>query len=141
MVVRLRLQRFGRKNRPFYRVVAADSRSPRDGKFLEIVGTYDPITSKDGVKEVRFDSQKVRYWLSVGAQPSRRVGWLLGNFGLLPVQPHRVFGPSAVPKKEQRQEFSTLVNVAHQIKANSTPYILAVLNTGGLKSLWKRLVK
>ncbi|CAM9533621.1 unnamed protein product [Heterosigma akashiwo] len=149
MVVRLRLQRFGRKDRPFYRVVAADSRSPRDGKFLEIVGTYNPITSKEGVKEVRLNGEKVRYWLSVGAQPSKRVEWLLGGFGLLPAPPQRPFGQSSVPKKErQGASFSTLaLPSTHMFAAAATGSVPTStlgclynsLNTNGLKIFWNRI--
>ena len=89
MTVRIRLARHGRKNRPFYRIVVADARMPRDGRHIEIVGTYNPIASSDGTKEVRFKSDRIKYWLSVGAQPSDRVGWLFGKFGLLPELPNR----------------------------------------------------
>ena len=73
MVVRIRLARFGRRNRPFYRIVVADARSPRDGRHIENIGTYDPIPGKDGIKEVRIKSDRVRYWMQCGAQPSSRV--------------------------------------------------------------------
>mmetsp|Transcript_12289 Transcript_12289/g.14298 ORF Transcript_12289/g.14298 Transcript_12289/m.14298 type:complete len:105 (+) Transcript_12289:122-436(+) len=101
MPVRLRLQRFGRTHRPFYRMVAADSRAPRDGKFLEIVGTYNPIATKDGIKEIRLKTDRLRYWLSVGAQPSDRVSWILGKFGVLPPPPPRVSLQKMIPKKDR----------------------------------------
>ncbi len=66
-MVKLRLQRFGANKKPFYRIVAADSRSPRDGKFLEIVGTYNPITNP---ATVTVDAEKVNKWLANGAQPT-----------------------------------------------------------------------
>ena len=66
-MVKLRLQRFGAHKKPFYRIVAADSRSPRDGKFLEIVGTYNPITNP---ATVSVDAEKVNKWLANGAQPT-----------------------------------------------------------------------
>ena len=78
MVVRLRLQRFGRTHSPFYRMVAANAKAPRDGKFLEIVGTYNPIANKKtGVKEIRLKTDRLKYWLSVGAQPSEMVSKLI----------------------------------------------------------------
>jgi small subunit ribosomal protein S16 len=67
MVVRLRLQRFGRTHAPFYRMVAANARTPRDGKFLEVVGTYNPIANKHGMKEIRLKEDRLKYWLGVGA--------------------------------------------------------------------------
>lgn len=74
MAVHLRLQRFGAKKRPFYRIVAADSRSKRDGRFLEQVGTYDPM--KDPA-EIRLKTDRVDYWLSVGARPTDTVASLI----------------------------------------------------------------
>lgn len=74
MAVRLRLMRMGKKKQPTYRVVAADARSPRDGRFIEIVGTYNPRTEPS---EITIDKAKVVHWLSVGAQPTERVQKLL----------------------------------------------------------------
>lgn len=87
MVVRLRFQRFGRTHAPFYRLVAAHHKAPRDGKFLEVLGTYNPIANRHGVKEVRLQVDRLQYWLSVGAQPSQRAAWILGKFGILPPLP------------------------------------------------------
>ena len=70
MAVKLRLQRHGSKKRPFYRLVAADSKSPRDGRYLEIIGTYDPTKEPVAVK---IDEEKAKKWLSVGAQPTNTV--------------------------------------------------------------------
>jgi len=89
MVVRIRLQRFGRTHAPFYRMVAANARAPRDGKFLEILGTYNPIANKAGMKEIRLKEDRLKYWLGVGAQPSDRVSWILGKFGILPPPPRK----------------------------------------------------
>lgn len=74
MSVKLRLSRAGARKRPFYRIVAADTRSPRDGRFLEKLGTYDPLTEK-GTLVVKRD--RVDYWLGVGAQPTETVARLL----------------------------------------------------------------
>lgn len=74
MAVHLRLTRQGAKKAPFYRVVAADSRSPRDGRFLEHIGVYDP--TREPV-EIRFDEARLAHWLSVGAVPSQTVGELI----------------------------------------------------------------
>lgn len=78
MAVKLRLKRMGSKARPFYRIVAADSRSPRDGRFIEIVGTYDPI-AKDS--QVKVDEEKVMAWLKNGAQPTDTVRNILSSTG------------------------------------------------------------
>mmetsp|Transcript_5761 Transcript_5761/g.6618 ORF Transcript_5761/g.6618 Transcript_5761/m.6618 type:complete len:106 (+) Transcript_5761:183-500(+) len=90
MVVAIRLARFGRKNFPFYRVTVADSRCKRDGRHLEVVGHYDPIPGNDGHKHIALNFERIRYWLSVGAQPSERVAKLLAQVGLLPKPPVRM---------------------------------------------------
>ena len=79
MAVKLRLTRVGSKKNPIYRVVVADSRSPRDGKFIEIVGRYNPQTEPSTIE---FDEQKVKDWLSKGAQPSGAVARLLKAKGV-----------------------------------------------------------
>ena len=78
MAVVLRMTRRGAKKKPFYRIVAADSRSPRDGKFLEMLGTYDPLKSKNNIK---IDSEKVASWIKKGAKPSETVASLLKKKG------------------------------------------------------------
>lgn len=80
MAVKLRLKRQGAKQRPFYRIVAADSRSPRDGRFIEIIGTYNPIPEK---YEVKIDEEKALYWLNNGAQPTDTVRSLLRKNGIM----------------------------------------------------------
>lgn len=76
MTVRIRLQRHGAKKRPFYRVVAADQRAPRDGRFIELLGTYDPLQDPP---VVRLKKERVDYWLGVGAQPSETAHYLIGK--------------------------------------------------------------
>ena len=80
MAVKLRLKRMGAKQRPFYRIVAADARSPRDGRFLETVGTYNPITNP---AEVKIDEEKAMYWLKNGAIPTETVRNLLSKEGIM----------------------------------------------------------
>lgn len=79
-MVRLRSQRYGSKKSPFYRIVATDSRNSRDGRFIEVVGTYDPLTNPATVK---LDEEKVMKWLSLGAKPTDTVKSLLSKEGLL----------------------------------------------------------
>ncbi len=79
MAVKLRLQRHGSKKRPFYRVVAADSRNPRDGRYLEIIGTYNPTTEPASVK---IDVEKAEKWLAEGAKPTDTVKTLFKQFGI-----------------------------------------------------------
>ena len=79
MAVVLRMTRRGAKKKPFYRIVAADSRSPRDGKFLEMLGTYDPLKSGNNIK---IDAEKVASWINKGAKPSETVASLLKKVGV-----------------------------------------------------------
>lgn len=80
MAVKLRLTRLGAKKSPFYRVVAADSRSPRDGRFIEVIGTYNPMTDP---AEIKIDNDKAKAWLSNGAQPTETVRALLKKSGAI----------------------------------------------------------
>ena len=81
MPLRIRLTRCGHKHRPFYRIVSIDSRKARNAKPLEVLGTYDPFPDKQGLKPVYICSDRIKYWIGVGASPSDRVAWLLGKVG------------------------------------------------------------
>src|SRR5690349_3084409 len=82
MAVAIRLSRGGSKKRPYYRIVVADSRNARDGRFIEKVGTYNPLLAKDSPDRVKLDNERISHWLSVGAQPSDRVLRFLDAAGL-----------------------------------------------------------
>ncbi|XP_027363932.1 30S ribosomal protein S16-1, chloroplastic-like [Abrus precatorius] len=82
MVVKIRLARLGCRNHPFYRVIVTDSKTTRDGKHLEVLGFYNPVAGKDDEKRMRLKLERVKYWLSVGAQPSEPVERLLFRAGL-----------------------------------------------------------
>ena len=82
MSVSLRLSRGGSKKRPFYRIVAADIRSPRDGKYLERLGTYNPMRPKDDPERISLNVERIKYWLSVGARPTEKVTKFLAKEGL-----------------------------------------------------------
>jgi small subunit ribosomal protein S16 len=82
MSVAIRLSRGGSKKRPYYKVVVSNSRAPRDGKYLEQLGTYNPLLAKDDVARVRLIEDRVRYWLGVGAQPTDRVARMLDKAGI-----------------------------------------------------------
>jgi small subunit ribosomal protein S16 len=83
MATKIRLSRRGAKKAPFYRIVIADARAPRDGKFIEIVGTYNPLLAKDNALRVVLKDERIKYWLSTGAQPTEKMAKLLKNAGLL----------------------------------------------------------
>ncbi len=83
MAMKIRLARGGSKKRPFYRVVAADSRMARDGRYVEKLGTYNPLLPKDSEERVKLDMERVNYWLGEGAQPSDRVARFLEAAGVV----------------------------------------------------------
>ncbi len=83
MAVRIRLSRGGSKKRPFYRIVAADSRAPRDGRFIEKLGTYNPLLPQDHAQRLVIDTDRVKYWLGIGALPTERLEKLFSNLGLV----------------------------------------------------------
>src|SRR3982750_3778962 len=82
MALAIRLTRGGAKKRPYYRIVVADNRSPRDGRFIEKLGTYNPLLAKDSPERVTLDADRISHWLSVGAQPSDRVLRFLDAAGI-----------------------------------------------------------
>ncbi len=86
MSLKIRLARGGTKKRPFYRIVVADSRSPRDGRFIERIGHFDPMVAKDNPERMRLDVERAKHWLSVGALPSDRVSRFLAAADLIPAR-------------------------------------------------------
>ena len=83
MSVSIRLARGGAKKRPYYRIVVADSRAPRDGKFIERIGSYNPLLAKDNPERIKLDADRAKHWVSVGAQPTDRVARFLDAAGVL----------------------------------------------------------
>ena len=89
MALRIRMARGGAKKRPYYRIVIADSRSPRDGRFIEKVGTYNPLLKKDDPNRVTLNEERIKHWLGNGATPSDRVGRFLGAANIIPMPAQR----------------------------------------------------
>jgi small subunit ribosomal protein S16 len=83
MAVKIRLARGGTKKRPFYRIVAADERAPRDGRFIEKLGTYNPLLASDNAERVKLDVERIQHWLSKGAKPTDRVLRFLDQAGVM----------------------------------------------------------
>lgn len=102
MSLKIRLSRGGSKKRPFYRIVVADARSPRDGRFIEKVGTYNPMLAKDAADRVTLVTERLAHWLSVGAQPTDRVARFLDAAGLMKRQA-RNNPQAAVPGKKAQE--------------------------------------
>lgn len=102
MAMKIRLARGGSKKRPFYSIVATDSRMPRDGRFLEKLGTYNPLLAKDDEKRVVMNMERVQHWLSQGAQPTDRVARLLDAAGVV-TREKRNNPQKAQPKKKAQE--------------------------------------
>src|SRR5262245_6219056 len=102
MSLKIRLSRGGAKKRPFYRVVVADSRMPRDGRFIERLGTFDPFKPKDAEGRIVLELEKAKAWLAKGAQPTDRVSRLLDKLGLLKRTP-RNNPTKALPRKKTQE--------------------------------------
>ena len=102
MSVKIRLSRGGAKKRPYYYVVAANTASPRDGRYIEQVGTFNPMLKKDDENRVKLDLERCKYWLSVGAQPTDRVARLLDAAGLMKRTPSN--NPEKAKPKKKRVE-------------------------------------
>lgn len=102
-MLKVRMARAGAKKRPFYNIVVADSRNPRDGSFLEKLGTYDPKQPKDSDKRVILNGERIKYWVSKGAQVSDRVAIFLGKAGLAPMPERKNNPQKAVPKAKSQE--------------------------------------
>ena len=89
MSLKIRLSRGGAKKRPFYRIVVADSRSPRDGRFIERIGVYNPMLKREDPNRIQFNEERVRHWLSNGATPTDRVARFLGTAEIIPMPERR----------------------------------------------------
>lgn len=98
MALKIRMSRGGRKKRPFYAIVVADSRMPRDGRYLEKVGTYNPLLAKDDENRVTLNADRVKHWLGEGAQPSDRVAIFLGKAGIIDMPAQKNNPNKAKPK-------------------------------------------
>ena len=102
MSLKIRLARAGAKKNPYYRIVVADSRSPRDGRFIEKVGSYDPMKPKDSPERIKLETEKVQGWLQKGAQPTDRVLRFLDAAGLIK-RPARNNPQKAQPGKKAQE--------------------------------------
>ncbi len=118
MSLKIRLSRGGAKKRPFYRVVVADSRMPRDGRFIERLGSFDPLKAKDSPERVVLDSEKAKAWIAKGAQPTDRVARLLDGLGVLTREAHN--NPKkAQPKKKAQERAAATAAAAEKAAASA----------------------
>ena len=126
MALKMRMARGGRKKSPFYSIVVADARAPRDGKFIEKVGTYNPLLSKDNENRVTLNTDLVKKWLAEGAQPSERVAKFLGDAGLIAKPENRKSIEKAKPKakavqmaKDKEEKLAAAKEAEEQAKADA----------------------
>jgi small subunit ribosomal protein S16 len=103
-MLKIRMSRGGAKKRPFYKIVVADSRRPRDGKFIEKVGFFNPLLPKDKTERLSLDIERIKYWLGQGAQPSERIARFLGEAKLIPMPKQRNNPIKALPKKKAQEK-------------------------------------
>jgi small subunit ribosomal protein S16 len=119
MSVKIRLTRGGAKKRPFYSIVIADTRSPRDGRFVEKVGTYNPMLAKDHPERLVLKADRIKHGLSVGAQPTDRVAKFLGQAELAPMPVYRETPAKSAPKAKAQDRAKAAAEAA--AKAAETP--------------------
>jgi len=103
-MIKIRLSRGGTKKRPVYKVVIADSRRARDGRFIEKVGFFNPLLPKDKKERVGLEAERIKYWLGQGAQPTTRVARILGENGIIAMPANGSNPNKAIPKKERKKE-------------------------------------
>lgn len=103
MSVKIRLARGGAKKRPFYSIVVADTRSPRDGRFIEKIGTYNPMVEREHPDRLRLDVERAQHWLSHGALPTERVARFLGHLGVAPMPAHSERPKKSAPKAKAQE--------------------------------------
>ena len=122
-MLKLRLSRGGTKKRPVYKVVVADSRFARDGRFIEKVGFFNPLLPKDKKERVGLEAERIKYWLGQGAKPTTRVARILGENDLIPMPVNGNNPNKAIPKKERnkKEEDKTEAPKEEAPKADAAP--------------------
>ena len=118
-MIKIRLSRGGTKKRPVYKVVIADSRRARDGRFIEKVGFFNPLLPKDKKERVGLEAERIKYWLGQGAQPTARVARILGENNIIPMPANSSNPNKAIPKKERKKEGDEAAPKAEAPKAEA----------------------
>ena len=103
-MLRIRLSMGGAKKRPVYKIVVADSRFPRDGRFIEKLGSFNPLLPKEKKERIKLESERVKHWLSKGARPTVRVSRILGEVNIMPMPKPGNNPQKAIPKKDRKKE-------------------------------------
>ena len=120
-MIKIRLSRGGTKKRPVYKVVIADSRRARDGRFIEKVGFFNPLLPKDKKERVGLEAERIKYWLGQGAQPTTRVARILGENGIIAMPANGSNPNKAIPKKERKKEGDEAAPAAAPAPAAEAP--------------------
>ena len=120
-MLKLRLSRGGTKKRPVYKVVVADSRFARDGRFIEKVGFFNPLLPKEKKERIGLEAERIKYWLGQGAQPTTRVARILGENELMPMPANGNNPQKAIPKKDRKKEGSEKAKKEEAPKADAAP--------------------
>src|SRR5665213_2458907 len=113
MALKIRLARGGAKKRPFYSIVVADARSPRDGRFIEKVGSYNPMLARDHSDRITLKAERIQHWLGVGAQPTDRVVKFLAAAGLAEAPVRRETPTKSAPKEKARERAAQAAEAAN----------------------------
>ena len=103
-MLRIRLSMGGAKKRPVYKIVVADSRFPRDGRFIEKLGSFNPLLPKEKKERIKIETERVKHWLSKGARPTVRVSRILGEANIMPMPKAGNNPQKAIPKKDRKKE-------------------------------------
>ena len=120
-MLKLRLSRGGTKKRPVYKVVVADSRFARDGRFIEKVGFFNPLLPKEKKERIGLEAERIKYWLGQGAQPTTRVARILGENELMPMPANGNNPQKAIPKKDRKKEGSDDAKKEEAAKPDAAP--------------------
>ncbi len=131
MALKIRLARGGAKKRPFFSIVIADSRSPRDGRFIEKVGTYNPMVDKTHAERLVMNTERIKHWLSRGATPTDRIARFLGDAGLAPKPEIRETPKKSAPKAKAQERAKGGAEAAGAAAGAAAPAAAPAVAAGG----------
>lgn len=120
-MLKIRMTRRGAKKKPYYQIVVANSRAPRDGKFLEKLGNYDPKLPRDDINRVRLNAERIKFWLSKGAQVSDRVAMFMGKAGIIPMPARKNNPKKGIPKAKMTERKKVREEKAKAAMTAETP--------------------
>jgi len=120
-MLKIRMTRRGAKKKPYYQIVVANSRAPRDGKFLEKLGNYDPKLPRDDINRVRLNAERIKFWLSKGAQISDRVAIFMGKAGIIPMPERKNNPKKGIPKTKMTERKKAREEKAKAAMTAETP--------------------